>query len=99
MTPTPRPEPPSPSGARMRLITADQLDDIALGAAVFGTGGGGDPYIGKMMAKASIERNGPVRMIDPSELDDDALVIPSAMMGAPTVMLEKIPRGSEIVTA
>ena len=31
--------------------------------------------------------------------DDDALIIPSAMMGAPTVMLEKLPRGTEIVTA
>ncbi len=83
----------------MRQITADQLDDIALGAAVLGTGGGGDPYIGKLMAKAAIERCGPVTMLDPSELNDDDLIIPSAMMGAPTVMLEKIPRGTEIVTA
>jgi DUF917 family protein len=83
----------------MRLISANQLDDIALGAAVLGTGGGGDPYIGMMMAKAAIEQYGPVTMLDPSELDDDGLVIPSAMMGAPTVMLEKIPRGTEIVTA
>ena len=83
----------------MRQITADQLDDIALGAAVLGTGGGGDPYIGKLMAQAAIARNGPVTLISPDELDDDALVIPSAMMGAPTVMLEKLPNGSEIVTA
>jgi uncharacterized protein len=83
----------------VRQITSDQLDDIALGAAVLGTGGGGDPYIGKLMAKAAIDRNGPVTMLDPSELADDDLVIPSAMMGAPTVMLEKIPRGTEIVTA
>ena len=83
----------------MRQITADQLDDIALGAAVLGTGGGGDPYVGKLMAKAAIERHGPVTLLDPDEVDDDALVIPSAMMGAPTVMLEKMPRGTEIVTA
>jgi hypothetical protein len=75
------------------------LDDIALGAAVLGTGGGGDPYIGKLMAKAAIEQFGPVTLMDPDELLDDDLVIPSAMMGAPTVMLEKIPRGTEIVTA
>jgi len=83
----------------MRQITGEQLDDIALGAAVLGTGGGGDPYIGKLMAKQAIERNGPVSLVDPSELEDDALVIPSAMMGAPTVMLEKMPRGTEIVRA
>jgi DUF917 family protein len=83
----------------MRQVTAEQLDDIALGAAVLGTGGGGDPYIGKLMAKAAIRQFGPVTMMDPDELLDDDLVIPSAMMGAPTVMLEKIPRGTEIVTA
>jgi DUF917 family protein len=83
----------------MRLIHAEQLDDIAVGAAVLGTGGGGDPYVGKLMAKAAIERNGPVTLLDPDELADDDLIIPSAMMGAPTVMLEKMPRGTEIVTA
>lgn len=83
----------------MRQITADQLDDIARGAAVLGTGGGGDPYVGKLMAKEAIRRNGPVTLLDPSEVPDDAIVIPSAMMGAPTVMLEKCPRGTEIVTA
>jgi DUF917 family protein len=66
---------------------------------VLGTGGGGDPYIGKLMAKAAIKQYGPVTLMDPDELNDDDLVIPSAMMGAPTVMLEKIPRGTEIVTA
>jgi len=83
----------------MREITADQLDDIAMGAAVLGTGGGGDPYVGTLMSKQALKANGPVQLIDPAELDDDALVIPSAMMGAPTVMLEKLPRGTEIVTA
>jgi len=29
------------------------------------------------------------------ELDDDDLIVPVAMMGAPTVMLEKLPRGDE----
>jgi DUF917 family protein len=83
----------------MREITAEQLNDIALGAAVLGTGGGGDPYVGKLMAQQAVRRNGPVRLLDPDELNDDDLVIPSAMMGAPTVMLEKTPRGTEIVTA
>ncbi|HKG25824.1 MAG TPA: DUF917 family protein, partial [Thermomicrobiales bacterium] len=40
----------------MREITADQLDDIAMGAAVLGTGGGGDPYVGKLMAQAAMRR-------------------------------------------
>lgn len=83
----------------MRLVEAEQLDDIALGAAVLGTGGGGDPYIGKLMAQHSIRKCGPVLMVSVNELDDDALIACSAMMGAPTVMVEKIPSGEEIVTA
>jgi DUF917 family protein len=83
----------------MRLITADDLDDMALGAAVLGTGGGGNPYIGRLMAQAALREYGPVKLIDASELNDDDMVVPAAMMGAPTVMVEKIPRGSEVVTA
>ena len=83
----------------MRQITVEALDDIARGAAVLGTGGGGDPYIGKLMAQGALRRRGNVDLLDPMELDDDDLVVPTAMMGAPTVMVEKIPSGEEIVSA
>ncbi len=83
----------------MRKISIAALDDIARGAAVLGTGGGGDPYIGKLMAQASLRKRGDVDLLDPLELDDDDLVVPTGMMGAPTVMVEKIPRGQEIVNA
>lgn len=83
----------------MRWITADDLDDMAVGAAVLGTGGGGNPYIGRLMAQAALREYGPVRLIEASELNDDDMVVPAAMMGAPTVMVEKIPRGDEVVTA
>ena len=82
-----------------RLIEAADLEDIAIGGAVLGTGGGGDPYIGKLMAQRAIRAHGPVRLIDVEAVDDDALVVPCAMMGAPTVMVEKLPQGDEIVTA
>jgi uncharacterized protein len=83
----------------VRIIHADDLDDVATGAAVLGTGGGGDPYIGKLMAKQAMAQRGPVRLIDVDELADDALVVPAAMMGAPTVMVEKLPRGDELTVA
>ncbi|MEM7342789.1 MAG: DUF917 domain-containing protein [Chloroflexota bacterium] len=83
----------------MRLMHPENLEDLAIGAAVLGTGGGGDPYIGKLMAIQAIREHGPVQLLSPDELDDDALVVPSAMMGAPTVMVEKIPSGQEIIQA
>ncbi|PRX10848.1 UNVERIFIED_ORG: hypothetical protein BCL66_103258 [Martelella mediterranea] len=81
------------------LINADELDAIALGGAFLGTGGGGDPYIGKLMAKAALSEKGPVTLIDPADVADDALCVPVFMMGAPTVMLEKLPSGAEIMAA
>jgi DUF917 family protein len=83
----------------MRLLTERNIEDIALGAAVLGTGGGGDPYIGMMMAKQAIRDYGAVALYNLNELNDDDLIVPTAMMGAPTVMVEKMPNGNDIVNA
>lgn len=80
-------------------VTADDMEAIALGGAFLGTGGGGDPYIGKLMAQAAIRRTGPVEVVDVEAVPDDALCIPVCMMGAPTVMVEKLPAGREAVQA
>jgi DUF917 family protein len=77
----------------------EDLPDLARGAALLGTGGGGDPHIGRLMVEAAMRAHGPVTVLDPDEVADDAFVIPTAMMGAPTVMVEKIPRGDEAVRA
>lgn len=79
----------------MRQITFEQLDAIAIGAAVLGTGGGGDPYIGTLLAKAALTETGPVTVLDPDEVPDDAVCAMSAVMGAPTVLVEKLPGGQE----
>jgi len=83
----------------MRKIGKQEIEDIAVGAALLGTGGGGDPYIGKLMALQAIEEYGEVTLMDADEVPDDALVVPSSMMGAPTVMLEKAPSGEEAIVA
>ena len=38
-------------------------------------------------------------MVSVAEVPEDAFVVPSAMMGAPTVMVEKLPRGTEVIRA
>src|SRR4029077_16246343 len=83
----------------MRELTAAHLPDLARGAAFLGTGGGGDPYVGRLMVEQAIRSGGTVTVVGLDELDDDAFVIPTAMMGAPTVMVEKLPRGDEAVVA
>ncbi len=82
-----------------RELGIKEIEDIATGAAVLGTGGGGDPHVGKLMAIEAIQECGPVRLITLDEVPDDALIMPLAMMGAPTVMVEKIPNGSEFPAA
>lgn len=83
----------------MRVVGADELEDVAIGAAILGAGGGGDPYVGALLARGAIEEHGPVTVVDVEEVPDDAVVVPGAMMGAPTVMLEKLPEGDELVRA
>ncbi len=83
----------------MRHLTTDDLDALAIGAAILGTGGGGDPYIGKLLARQAIEEHGPVIVLDPDEVPDDAVCAMSAIMGAPTVLVEKLPGGHEQLRA
>lgn len=82
-----------------RMIDVQNVEDIALGAAVLGTGGGGDPYIGKLMANEAIRNFGPVELVTVDEMADDDMSVAIAMMGAPTVMVEKMPGGNECIEA
>ena len=79
----------------MRELTIDDIDDLALGATLLGTGGGGDPYVGKLLVKQAIADHGPAKVVAPEELPDDGRVLTTAIIGAPTVILEKIPAGTE----
>ncbi len=83
----------------MREFHESQLEDLALGSAILGTGGGGNPYVGMLLAREAIRAHGPITIVDPDEIPDDALVVPVAMMGAPTIMIEKLPSGEEVVAA
>ena len=82
----------------MRTIGIQEIEDIALGAALLGAGGGGDPYVGKLVAMGAVKECGPVTLLDPEEVPDDALLVPIAMMGAPTVLGEKGIGGGEYQT-
>lgn len=82
----------------MRKLGISEIEDIALGAALLGAGGGGDPYVGKLVAIGAVQECGPVTLLDPDEVPDDALIVPIAMMGAPTVLSEKAIGGKEYQT-
>jgi DUF917 family protein len=82
-------------GMVLKSLTMQDIEYLAIGAAVLGSGGGGDPYLGKLMAQQAIMEKGEVPLVDVDDVPDDKLIIPSAMMGAPAVMVEKLPNGQE----
>ena len=49
----------------------DNLEAIAMGAGILGTGGGGNPYIGQLRARQAIKEHGPVTILDPEEPPED----------------------------
>ena len=71
-------------------LLRDHLEAIATGAAILGTGGGGNPYIGRLRAREAIRQHGPVTVLAPEELPDDARVVCVGGIGAPTVGIEKL---------
>jgi DUF917 family protein len=80
----------------MRELDAQQVRDIARGAAVLGTGGGGDPYLGTLSALQALEEFGNPKVIEPDEVPDDGLIASPFMVGAPVAFLEKFPVGREL---
>ena len=79
----------------MFTIGSTEIDDLARGAALLGTGGGGNPGIGRLLAISALGPAGRITVLDPEDLEDDAVVIPTALIGAPSVLLEQLPNGSE----
>lgn len=70
--------------------TENELESIAIGAGILGTGGGGNPYIGQLRARQAIRQWGPVDVLEPDELPEDARVVCVGGIGAPTVGIEKV---------
>ena len=79
----------------MRKIGIEDIDDIALGSSLLGSGGGGDPYMGRLEAIAAVKKYGPVELLDIDEVPDTWTVAPICGVGAPSVSLEKGTNGVE----
>lgn len=79
----------------MKKLTLNDLDDLAIGAAVLGSGGGGDPAYPYMMARYVMETWGEPNLISISELKPSDVILPIAVFGAPLAEMEKIGSGHE----
>ena len=72
-------------------IDIEHLEDLTLGAVFLATGGGGDPYVPKLITAEALKTFGPVRLLSPQDVADDDFIVPIGSVGAPTVSLELLP--------
>lgn len=83
----------------MWQIAVETLESIAIGAGILGTGGGGNPYYGKLEVLRHLKEGHRIQVVYPDELPDDALCVSVGGMGAPTIGIEKLRRGDEPLMA
>ncbi|HGG05263.1 MAG TPA: DUF917 domain-containing protein [Aliiroseovarius sp.] len=84
---------------KVREILDEDLDAIEIGAAILGTGGGGNPYIGKLRCREELKKGRKIKVVPLDELPDEALVVSLGGIGAPVVGIEKIEQGEECLNA
>jgi DUF917 family protein len=80
------------------LAEADLLP-LSLGAALLGTGGGGNPYIGMLRARELMRQGLTVEVLPLEAIGDDELIGSVGGIGAPIVGIEKIKQGQECLRA
>lgn len=73
-----------------REIALDDIESLAVGAWVLGTGGGGNPYLCLLNMRALYKEGRRVELMPASDLDDEAWVGVVASMGAPLVGIERL---------
>src|SRR5713101_6967308 len=76
--------------APLRPVSAEEIESLAIGAWILGTGGGGSPYLALLNMRALYRQGAVVTLIDPLDLADDDLVAVVSNMGAPLVGQERL---------
>jgi DUF917 family protein len=79
-------------------ITERDIDAMALGAFVLGSGGAGDPYLTTEMLRNQLSGGRHLDIVALDELPPDAEVAPLAMVGSPHALSEKLLSTSDIRT-
>ena len=83
----------------LRDITLDDIESLAVGAWVLGTGGGGSPYLGLLNMRALYKEGYRVQLMSSEELADDDWVAAVSNMGAPLVGQERLTDSRTIARA
>ncbi|KAE8441773.1 hypothetical protein EG329_004331 [Mollisiaceae sp. DMI_Dod_QoI] len=82
------------------FLSEVDLEFIACGTGILGTGGGGPSYLAYLVALDALRAGGQkMRVISPDYLNDDDTVVFGSWYGAPSVAGERLSAGTEIPAA
>ena len=82
-----------------REIAPDDIESLAVGAWILGTGGGGSPYLGLLNMRRLYAEGKRVRLIDAAALDDADWVAVVSNMGAPLCGQERLTDSRNVARA
>jgi DUF917 family protein len=80
-------------------LTLDDIEALAVGAWILGTGGGGSSYLGLLNMRELYRDGHRVRLMDPEALEDEDWVAIVSNMGAPLVGQERLTDSRSIARA
>ncbi|EMD31880.1 hypothetical protein CERSUDRAFT_109067 [Gelatoporia subvermispora B] len=81
---------------RIWSLSELDLEWIAEGCGVLGTGGGGSTYPPFLMARQLLRNGQDIIVVDPEDVPEDAVFLRSSFMGSPSVSAERLQGGDEI---
>src|ERR687887_206748 len=76
--------------APLRPVSSEEIESLAIGAWILGTGGGGSPHYALLHMRRLYRGGVVVSLMDPNDLADDDLVAVVSNMGAPLVGQERL---------
>jgi uncharacterized protein len=76
--------------ASLRPVSAEEIESLAIGSWILGTGGGGSPYLALLNMRRLYREGCVVSLMDPLDLADDDEVAVVSNMGAPLVGQERL---------
>src|SRR6201981_2392416 len=83
----------------MRELALDDIEALAVGAWILGTGGGGSPYLGLLNMRRLYAEGHRVSLMSPLDLADEDWVAVFSNMGAPLVGQERLADSRNIARA
>jgi len=82
-----------------RDLTLEDVEVLAVGAWILGTGGGGSPYLGLLNMRKLYAEGCRVRLADAASFADDAPIAVVSTMGAPLVGQERLTDSRNVARA